>query len=161
MAVLPAPLLSEADIKQYQRTCATGKVAWEQVLRLRKEAEKLAPDIENMKGISKRLTQEIVSRGVEIGQLVKDAEDKKAADEQLKKEINSRKAEYAGLEQKIKLAQQELSTIRQQVKEEGKRKPAAPEPPKPVPLKSGFCGKCGTRCEPRDIFCGHCGKRLE
>jgi DNA repair exonuclease SbcCD ATPase subunit len=173
MAVLPAPLLSEADIRQYQRTCAIAKVEWEQVLRLREEAEKLALDIENMKGVFKRLTQEIVNKEAEIkrltqevigkkteaGQLAKDAEDKKAADEQLKKEINSKKAAYAGLEQELKQIQQELSTLRQQVKEESKRKPVAP--PIPVPPKSIFCGKCGTKRAPEDIFCGKCGNRLE
>ncbi|MDR2094495.1 MAG: SUMF1/EgtB/PvdO family nonheme iron enzyme [Treponema sp.] len=126
-AVLPAPLLSEADIKQYQRTCAIGKAAWEHVLRLREEAEKLALDIENMKGVSKRLTQEVIEKKTEAERLIKDAEDRKAASEHLKKEINSRKDEYADLEQKIKQAQQELSTLRAQVKEESKRKLAAPQ----------------------------------
>jgi hypothetical protein len=38
--VLPAPLLSEADIEQYRQTCAIRKAEWERVLRLRAEAER-------------------------------------------------------------------------------------------------------------------------
>jgi hypothetical protein len=70
-----------------------------------------------------------------------------------------KKAEYVDLEQKIKQAQQELSTLRQQAKEESKREPVAP--PAPEPIKAKFCGKCGRERAPKDIFCGKCGNRLD
>jgi hypothetical protein len=57
-AVLPAPLLSEADIEQYRQTCAIRKAEWEQVLRLRAEAEKLGHEVEDKKAVSERLEKE-------------------------------------------------------------------------------------------------------
>jgi hypothetical protein len=85
-----------------------------------------------------------------------------------------KKAEYVDWERKIKQAQQELSTLRQQAEEESKRKPAAPVPEplyipepsipktaKPEPIKAKFCGKCGRERTPKDIFCGKCGNRLD
>jgi predicted RNA-binding Zn-ribbon protein involved in translation (DUF1610 family) len=70
-----------------------------------------------------------------------------------------KKAEYVDWERKIKQAQQELSTLRQQAEKESKREPVAP--PAPVPVKAKFCGKCGRERAPKDIFCGKCGNRLD
>jgi DNA repair exonuclease SbcCD ATPase subunit len=168
-AILPAPLLSEADIEQYRRTCAIRKVEWEQVLRLRVEVKMLASDLEGKKVELNRLAKCTESKKVEAEKLRQEAEasqaraySKNAEAERLEREIKNKKAECANWEQKIKQAQQELSALRQRKEKESKRKPVVPAaPPKLVPLKLGFCSKCWTRRAPEDIFCGKCGNRLE
>jgi hypothetical protein len=120
-------LLSEADIEQYRQTCAISKAEWERVLCLRAEAEKLGHEVEGKQAVSERLEKELSHLTQYIEGRKVEAEGKQETSERLETEIKNKRTEYADWERKIKQAQQELSTLRQQAKEESKLEPVGPD----------------------------------